>query len=191
MIERFVLDTSLFTNPYARKNLGRNSEEAVENFIKLMEKCKPKWELYMPPSILNELKNFSSSAHKMEFITTIKSPTTGEIFIPSTILLNFLEEIRNRLNKGLRIAEEYAKKESLKEEEIKKLREKYREHVRKGIIDSKEDLEVVLLAKELNARVVTKDEGIIKMCQMLGVSFLSPEVFLDNLLKQCGRKKED
>ena len=57
---------------------------------------------------------------------------------------------------GLRIAEEHTKEAGRMSEEdvgrlIKKLREKYREALRAGIIDSKEDLDVLLLAYELDA----------------------------------------
>ena len=64
--------------------------------------------------------------------------------------------MRYRIIKGLRIAEEYTKEAGRMSEEdvgrlLNKLREKYREALRAGIIDSKEDLDVLLLAYELDA----------------------------------------
>jgi len=44
--------------------------------------------------------------------------------------------------------------------------------MRTGIIDSKEDFELVLLAKELEASLVTSDEGVIKFANQVGCEYL-------------------
>ena len=84
--------------------------------------------------------------------------------VPAEFLYEFIDEVRYRINKGLRIAEELTKEAGRMSEEdvgrlINKLREKYREALRSGIIDSKEDLDVLLLAYELDAILESGDEG--------------------------------
>jgi len=60
--------------------------------------------------------------------------------------------------------------------------------MRAGILDSKEDFELVLLAKELEAAVVSSDEGVIKFAQKIGVETFDAERF-HSFLKAVGKKK--
>jgi RNA ligase partner protein len=60
---------------------------------------------------------------------------------------------------------------------IKDFRKKYRAALRKGTLDSAPDLDVLLLAKELNAGVVAADEGIKVWAERLGLRFLSAKSF--------------
>ena len=62
------------------------------------------------------------------------------------------------------------------------MRKSYREALREGIIDSKEDVDLILLAKELDALLVTVDQGAIKWADKLGVRWLFPDKFKDYLL---------
>jgi len=171
----YVLDTSIFVNPRVR--LGENVYKSIELLLPLLEGV----EAYMPPSVLRELSTFAENAHKLENVLTVKAPSLGEIFVPALVVYHIIDEMRERINKGLRLAEKYARQKPLEGEEIKKLRERYREVMRHGIVDSKEDLDVVLLAKELDAFVVSADEGIIKLAELLGCKILSPEAFLQRL----------
>ena len=41
--------------------------------------------------------------------------------------------------------------------------------LREGILDSEEDFEVLMLAKELNATIMTSDQGLVKAAEELGV----------------------
>jgi RNA ligase partner protein len=52
---------------------------------------------------------------------------------------------------------------------ITKLRERYREAMRRGIIDSKEDADLFLLAYELNGTLVSADEGLKKWADRAGI----------------------
>ena len=91
---------------------------------------------------------------------------------------------------GLRIAEEHTKEAGRMSEEdvgrlINKLREKYREALRAGIIDSKEDLDVLLLAYELDAILVSGDEGVRNWADKVGIKLIDPKGFrhmLESLL---------
>ena len=53
--------------------------------------------------------------------------------------------------------------------------------MREGIIDSKEDVDLLLLAMELDAVLITADQGLIKWADKLGIKWLFPERFKDYL----------
>jgi len=74
-------------------------------------------------------------------------------------------------------------------EVIRSLREKYREALRQGILDSKEDLEVLLLAYELDAILVSADQGVRNWAKKLGVKLINPEYFKEILEEMVERKK--
>jgi predicted DNA-binding protein (UPF0278 family) len=54
--------------------------------------------------------------------------------------------------------------------------------LREGIIDSKEDVDLILLAKELDALLVTVDHGAITWAEKLGIRWLLPAKFKDYLM---------
>ncbi len=107
-----------------------------------------------------------------------------ELMLPSQFLHDYVVEVRERLNKGLREAEKAVGRTGGKEtseEIISDLRDKYRIAVRKGLLDSKEDLDVLLLAKELGATVIAKDEGIREWAEKWGIRFIDSRNFAKHL----------
>lgn len=185
MVERrYVIDTSLFVNPHARKKFGNDPSAAVRGLLKLLKTCDV--DLYMPPSIFNELKNFvkPKDMEALELVLKKRAPNTYGIYLPAAVLYDFIEDVRGRINKGLRLSEEFAKDNRPDNDaKLKKLRDKYREAMRTGIIDSKEDFELVLLAKELDATLVSSDEGAIKFANQIGCAWLGADKFHPVLLK--------
>lgn len=185
MAERkYVIDTSLFVNPHARKRFGRDPSAAVRGFLKKLKKLDV--DIYMPPSIFNELRNFvkASDMEALELAVKKRAPNTYAIYLPAAVLYDFIEDIRGRINKGLRLAEEFAKDNRPDNDaKLGKLREKYRESMRTGIIDSKEDFELVLLAKELEATLISSDEGAIKFANQIGCAWLSADKFCAVLMR--------
>jgi RNA ligase partner protein len=180
-MKKFVIDTTLFANPASFSQFGKSREEAVKNFIKLVKKLDV--EIYAAPSIWKELELFLSDVSILEGVVRRKAPNIHTLYVPATVIYEFIDDLRKRINKGLRIAEEFARMEP-DEKNITKLREKYRELVRHGLLDSTADLDTVLLAKELDAIVVSSDEGIIKMATSLGCEWVKAENFrilLENL----------
>ncbi len=176
-----VLDTSLFVNPDVRASFGENPTEALENFL-FMAAQVPIFEFYMPPSIFRELQNFIEPAKiPADLLVYIhqKSPKKHEIMVPGILLYELVEDIRDRVNKGLRLAERAVRTAEGKsaDDVIQDLRRKYREALREGIIDSKEDVDLILLAKELDGLLVTADQGAIKWADKMGVKWLIPERF--------------
>ncbi len=195
--DKVVLDTSLFVNPEIRNDFGDSPTEAIKGFIALAEQI-PALEFYMPSSIFNELMNFVDRRKvpgRMLAIINQKSPSKHEMDCPAIFLYDLIEDIRDRVNKGLRIAEKAVRgagktDESDERELIKKMRKSYREALREGIIDSKEDVDLILLAKELDALLVTVDHGAIKWAEKLGIRWLLPDKFREYLLSYLDGKTE-
>jgi RNA ligase partner protein len=181
--DRAVLDTSLFVNPDVRRAFGDTPTEALESFLFLAAQA-PVFEFYMPPSVFSELRNFIEpqkiSGDLLVYLHQ-KPPKKHEIAIPGYLLYELLEEIRERVNRGLRVAERAARNPEGRptDELVQDLRRKYREALREGIIDSKEDVDLILLSRELNALLVTADQGVIKWADKLGIRWLIPEKFKD------------
>jgi len=184
--QRVVLDTSLFVNPDVRKSFGDTPTEALEAFLFLAAQIHI-LEFYMPPSIFEELLHFIEKDKIPEDLLLIlhqKPPKKHELKCPAFLLYELIEDIRERVNKGLRIAEKAVRSVETKssDEIIQDLRRKYREALREGIIDSKEDVDILLLAMELDALLVTADQGLIKWAEKLGIKWLFPEKFKNYLL---------
>ncbi|MEM4272600.1 MAG: RNA ligase partner protein [Candidatus Bilamarchaeaceae archaeon] len=182
-MERFVLDTSLFVNPSCRKQFGKTPSAAIRGFVRKAGQKKRKAEFYMPPIVFSELENFGGrDTSRLFALVKKRAPNIYGIFIPAAILYSYTEDVRMRINKGLHLAEEYARDNTPDNAaKVSKLRERYRESMRKGLVDSKEDLEIILLAYELGARIVTADDGIIRLANQIGVEWIEADEFLDVL----------
>jgi len=183
--QKVVLDTSLFVNPDVRTSLGRTPTEALETFLFLAAQIHI-LEFYMPPSVFEELMHFAERERIPGDLLVVlhqKPPKKHELKCPAFLLYELIEEMRDRVNKGLRVAESAVRSaEKRKPDEIiQDLRRKYREALREGIIDSKEDVDLLLLAMELDALLITADQGLIKWAEKLGIQWLFPEKFKDYL----------
>jgi RNA ligase partner protein len=192
--DKVVLDTSLFVNPEVRSSLGRNPTEAIQSFLSIAEQL-PGVEFYMPPSVFEELMNFvdrGKLSGELLLYLNQKSPRRYELATPAFLLYELIDDIRDRVNKGLRVAEGAVRGVEAKgtDEIIKDLRRKYREALREGIIDSKEDVDLILLAKELDALLVTADQGAAKWADKLGIKWLFPEKFKEYLLASINRTEK-
>ena len=184
--DKVVLDTSLFVNPEVRYDFGGSPTEALNGFLSLAEKI-PSLEFYMPSSIFEELLNFVDIKKVSGSFTVLirqKSPSKYELSSPALLLYEFVEEMRERVNKGMRIAEKAVRSVSNtpEREVIQAMRQNYRDALREGILDSKEDVDLIFLARELDALLVTVDLGAIKWAEKLGVRWLLPAKFKDYLL---------
>ncbi|MDI6888216.1 MAG: RNA ligase partner protein [Methanocellales archaeon] len=129
-----------------------------------------------------------------------KTPDRFEVKIPAEIFHDYVDYMRSRINKGMVVAEEAirdaarecllakTKAKSKKDIEekiereviggnISKFRNKYRNALRYGILDSTPDIDVLLLAKELDAAVVAADHGIRKWAERLGLRYVDATSF--------------
>jgi RNA ligase partner protein len=194
--QRFVLDTSAFTN------LGRTKKEInknIEKLVELISKCKEAGiSCYTPPLVWKELKGMlerkrlpKATINKLDAWLIQKSPSRYELRVPAEFLYEYVSEVRSRFNKGLRESEKAVLAKGGNRPDpavIKDLRDKYRIAMREGMVDSKEDLEVLLLAKELDAGVVAKDSGIARWAKDWGIRFIDANTF-PKLIKEYINKK--
>ncbi|MFO1434353.1 MAG: RNA ligase partner protein [Candidatus Competibacteraceae bacterium] len=179
-MERFILDTSLFTNPHVFKQFDEDPQTAIASFAALA--CRARAEFYMPTAVYEELRKMRElRAVEADFERAVKlrSPRRLSLAIPSELLYEFIEEVRMRIDRGLRIAEEWARRAGAETElepgiHITKLRQQYREAMRRGLIDSKEDADLFLLAYELDGTLVSADEGLRKWADKVGVKLINP-----------------
>ncbi len=187
---RMVLDTSIFTNPEIRAAFGPSPTAALAAFLQLARSLRGV-EFYMPPSIWTELGNFidaSAIPADAELVIQRKPPNKFELTVPAFLLYELIEDVRRRVDKGLRLAEEAVRggRPGAEDERIAALRKKYREALREGIIDSTEDVELILLAKELGAIVVSADRGVVTWAEKLGLRWIDPAA-LKGVLESLAR----
>lgn len=183
---KIVIDTSVFINPDVRESFGKNPEEAINEFLKIVKQTKH-FEFYMPTSVHKELMYFLEEkkiSKDFYYLIRVKSPDKHRILCPAIFFYELVEEMRVRINKGLRAAENAVRNVSQKglDETIKDLRKKYREALREGIIDSKEDVDLIFLSLELKATLVTGDQGLISWADKLGIEWIIPNKFKDFLI---------
>ncbi len=174
---RVVVDTSIFVNPDAQKLFGSDAGSAIRRIVELTRRSS--LEIYMPLSIFRELSDFADEGALKELRAeaVVRPPDMYNLQVPAAIFHMFVRELRQRVNKGLHIAEKAIQSENLPEN-IRWVRQHYREALRTGIIDSVEDLEVVFLAKEVGGVILTADQGIANMAGELGIEVFMAEEFL-------------
>ncbi|WEL22551.1 RNA ligase partner protein [Halorhabdus sp. BNX81] len=197
--QRFVLDTSVFITPEIRED-DEDIEEAVDRLLDLVAAAKLEHNIscYMPPSINDELTTMlrdrdvsTETIAKLDTWVITKSPAQYELMIPAEIVYGFIDEMSERVNRGLRVSEKAVRKaeQSRDEQEtdsehmsevdqvISDLRDEYRRALRQGVLDSREDFDLLILARELEAGVVTEDTGIINWAEDFGLRYLRGRSF--------------
>ena len=189
--ERIIIDTSIFTNPDVYQSFGESPTESLRSFLQIIGKMDGPT-FYMPPSIFQELLNFveiKDIPADMQIRIFQKPPKRYEMTVPAFLLYELIEDVRHRIDKGLRLAEEAVRETSpeTEPEMIANLRKKYRAALREGIIDSKEDVDLILLAKEMDGILISADTGIVKWADKLGIRYIDPRLLrgiLDKLTQQ-------
>jgi uncharacterized protein len=189
-IQRIVLDTSLFVNPASAAAYGESPTLAFTRFLEQARRVEDV-EFLMPPSIYAELMHFADEpAISRDLLAVVhqQAPKKHEIKVPGFFLYTLVEEIRDRIDRGLRLAET-AVRDALKEapppepkkgekgpradaEWIARLRESHRRIMREGMLDSRADVDLLLLAYETSATVVSADQGVLLWAENLGLSIL-------------------
>jgi len=121
-----------------------------------------------------------------------KSPDRYGVTIPANIVYELIDEMSDRIDRGLRVSEEALREvERLDPEELTRgtdedseaymteadrilsdMRDKYRRALRQGVLDSREDFDLLVLARELEAGVVTEDRGIISWADEFGLRYV-------------------
>lgn len=203
-MEKYILDVNLFFNLQSGLNMGKKTEEVIRSLTQktILLKRKNKAEFYMPPRIIEEFLSFFEDKNQdfiKDFLSsiTVKSPDLGREKISSQIFYQIIQDVRERNYKGLNIGEEEIEKAGLmmlgkeapskKEFQIqigaiiKKFRERYRQATRTGFLDSLADLDLIVLAKELDGFLISTDEGVIKWGRIFGVKEVPVETWAKKL----------
>ncbi|OQX87197.1 MAG: RNA ligase partner protein [Candidatus Omnitrophica bacterium 4484_70.2] len=190
-MRKFVLDTSIFVSSQAYVVFGSNPQQAFNNFLDIISTLK-NVKFFMPPSVKEELFKFidekKCSNKHLKFIEYLP-PSKYEIKIPGSLLYLLIEDLRLRINKGLRIAEKSVRgvgRGDKEEEIIKRLRQEYRVALREGIIDSIQDVDLLLLSYQLKATLVSEDKGLLEWSRKLGIESFNTQ----DLYKFLGEMKE-
>lgn len=210
-----MLDTSVFITEEIREE-EEELEDALRRLLKLISEAKLKLNIscYIPPSTYDELTTILEDRDVSDEVFTLlntwlikKNPSRFEVMIPSEIVYEFISDLRDRMNKGLRVSEkavrkaQESKKDELEDHEymtevdkvISDLRSEYRRALRQGVLDSREDLDLLILAKELEAGVVTEDLGIINWAEDFGLRYMKGRDFpalIEEYLKATSKEKE-
>ena len=194
LMQSYILDTNLFFNMQAGLHFGKTTDEVIQK----MTLCGKQVKFYMPPRIVEEFLSFFEDKEqdvlkKLLAEITIKSPTVDSLQFSASVFYTLIDDIRNRSYRGLRTGEEeiektansfigtqsFTKMEFQKKIgiQIKGFRDRYRQATRAGFLDSVADLDIIVLAKEMDSTVVSTDEGLLKWSRFFGVKEMSPSVF--------------
>jgi RNA ligase partner protein len=196
-MQQFVIDTNFFINLQRPLSLGAGKEEVLSNFFSTTYPLikEQKILLLTTPNGLAELLGFfeenSPEQKKIKQLFTVASPHITGSSVNAHLVFELVEEIGKRLYRGLRAAEEPiktllsqgvdAKNNELAEKHIGTLRDKYRRLTREGFLDSTTDLELIFLAREKDAILVTSDQGVLTWGRKFGCKELLPEDFADKI----------
>ena len=201
--QRFVLDTSVFLSEEIRAEdeelepaIGRLLDSIATAKLSLNISC------YMPPSVHDELTAIledrdvsDTTLSKLETWVIKKNPARFEVMIPAELVYRFIDEMSGRVDKGLRVSENAVREASEDGHSevgslISDLRSQYRSTLRRGVLDSREDFDLLILARELDAGVVTEDTGIVNWAEDFGLRYLRGRDFpplLDSYLDASDR----
>ena len=203
-MENYVFDTNLFFNMEAGFGLGKKTETAVRFFTQTAIRLKEKKvaEFFTSPRVANEFLSFFENKKQLfikKFLSavTIKSPQITNINLSATIFYQLIQETKERNKRALKIGEEQLKqlgealfkkkistKRDLAEKSgsiIKNYRQRFRNATRTGFIDSLADFDLILLAKELDAYLITSDEGVVRWGRLFGVKEVLAETLSSRL----------
>jgi RNA ligase partner protein len=205
----YVLDTSGVTDPRLREVFNvKTLDGVVREYARLLIRAHIvlQAEFYTTPSTAMEMRAYMErngvgrdAIEMFMGALTIRPPDLYTTHIPAIVMGDWISDMLMRITKGLRVAEESLRRaarrsydagtrkdrtsyEEAVAEEIHELRQKYREATRKGVIDTSIDFDLVVLAKELGAELVTNDQGIMKLCDQLGVKYIEPPRFVNKLI---------
>ena len=202
MKKQVILDTSVFVNPDSGKFFGSDPTSALNNFLEMAQNI-PGYEFLMPPSIYSELMHFADEAKipkKLLLLIHKRPPKKHEIKIPGVFIYTLVDDMRDRVDRGLRLSERVVRESILMPppappdpahrgprpdaEVIGRLRESYRRIMREGMLDSKADVDLLLLAYETDGLMVSADAGVLAWAENLGISIMAHEHLRDYLTEK-------
>lgn len=196
--QRFVLDTSMFLSDEIRRD-DEDVDAALSRLLDSIATAKLRHNIscYTPPTVADELAAMLASRDvsdgvraKLNTWVIRKSPARLELVVPAELVYRFVDELEDRVDRGLRVSEKAVRRaeqsagdavdeggRTAVDRVISDLRDEYRTTLRQGVIDSREDFDLLLLARELDAGVVTEDRGIISWADDFGLRYLRGREF--------------
>jgi len=210
--QQFVLDTSLFLTDAIRRD-EESLEDAVLRLLDLVSTARLELNVscHMPPTVHDELTTILRDRgvseevfQRLDTWVVRKSPDRYDVTIPADIVYEFIDEMSDRVDRGLRVSENALREvEQLDPEELaagedyvteadeilSDMRDQYRQALRRGVLDSREDFDLLVLARELDAGVVTEDRGIISWADEFGLRYVRGGQFptlLEEYLRATG-----
>jgi len=216
--QQFVLDTSLFITEEIRRE-EESMTDAIFRLLDLIATARLELNIscHVPPSIHDELATMLRDRDvdeevfsRLDTWVVRKSPDRYGVSIPANIVYDFIDEMSDRVDRGLRVSEEALREvEQLNPDELAResggdsaeaymteadrilsgMRDKYRRALRQGVLDSREDFDLLVLARELDAGVVTEDRGIISWADEFGLRYVRGgqfPVLLEEYLRATG-----
>lgn len=207
MEKKLVLDTSLFVNPASSAAMGNSPTSALKRFLEIAKDA-PAISLFMPPSIYRELMYFAEESKIPPALLTLlqqRAPQKHSLQVPGFFIYSLVESFRDRVDRGLRLAERHVRealemtppvkpergeKGQVREDAkiVSGLRESFRRMMREGMLDSKADVDLLLLAFEIKGTLVSADEGVLLWAENLGIEIL-PYSQLLPLIQETVEKK--
>ena len=120
--------------------------------------------------------------------------------VPADVVYEYIDEMTGRVNRGLRVSERAVRRAedsmadaaegegamTAVDRVVSELRDEYRDALRGGVLDSREDFDLLVLARELEAGVVTEDQGIVDWAEAFGLRYIRGRDFptlLDEYLR--------
>lgn len=199
-MDKYILDTNLFFNMEEGIGLGEKTEEVVRRLTDAAKQLKKnqQGQFYTVPRIVEEFLSFFEDREQpflKDFLAavTIQSPDISQITISAPVFYKLIDDIRGRSYRGLRAGEEEIHDAGLmmqgkaglskKDFEItigsvvKKFRDRYRQATRVGFLDSLADLDLIMLAREVDGMIVTTDEGVLHWGRVFGVKEMPASAF--------------
>lgn len=194
----FVADTSIFTEPSNFHNYGKTELLALINVLQMAKNnnyviyiTQSCWYELMNHNILGKLDKKQANIEEKKILASshlrIRSPDLINMQINASIFADFVIENRKRVDDALvyvvkMVKEAYheipQKREKNKEDPIapfiNKTRNGHRHHTRENFLDSGADFETLMLAKELNACLLTSDHGMLTWAKKFGLEIMSP-----------------
>jgi len=193
--QQFVLDTSLFLTDAIRRD-DEGLEGAVLRLLDLVATARLELNIpcYVPPTVHDELTTVLRDRDVAEEVferldtwVVRKSPDRYGVSIPAVIVHEFVDEMSDRVDRGLRVSEKALREvEQINPAELETgedymteadrvlsdMRDEYRQALRQGVLDSREDFDLLVLARELDAGVVTEDRGVISWADEFGLRYV-------------------
>ncbi len=111
---RIVLDTSVFTNPDSSMHWGEDRDAAFTRFVAIARALEGTVRFFMPRTILEELRTFMGGSlpdSEFELVIDVRSPDRFGQTVPGMLLYELIDELRGRIDRGLRVAERHVRHE--------------------------------------------------------------------------------